>query len=117
LREKVFAAEEAIYHNESDPLVNWDENDLVAALQAAGLDVQMTVEKQTEQRRITADHLTRWFPDDETYQAKASYAQRLLDGGLDDGEVGEVRRVYGRRLQDQTLPWISKNASFLGNRN
>lgn len=113
LRQKVAAAEEAIYHDESDPLVNWDENDLVAALQAAGLDVQMTVETQTEQRRITADHLARWFPDDETYQAKASYAQRLLDGGLSDGEVEEVRRVYGRNRQNQIIIWHTTTAYVL----
>jgi putative ATPase len=108
LRQKVAAAEETIYHDESDPLVNWDEHDLAAALQAAGLDVQMTVETQTEQRRITADYLARWFPDDDAYQAKASYAQRLLEGGLSDGEVEEVRRVYGRRLQDQIVTWQVK---------
>ncbi len=108
LHQKVAAAEEAIYHDESDPLVNWDENDLAAALQAAGLDVQMTVETQTEQRRITADYLARWFPDNETYQAKTSYAQRLLDGGLSDGEVEEVRKVYGRSLQEQVIRWKSK---------
>jgi putative ATPase len=115
LCQKVVAAEEAIYHDESDPLVNWDENDLGAALQAAGLDVQMTVEKQTEQRRITPDHLARWFPDDEAYQAKASYAQRLVVAGLSDEEVGEVRRVYGRGLQDQLVNWVSKIA-FLESR-
>lgn len=113
LRQKVAAAEEAIYHDESDPMVNWDENDLVAALQAAGLDVQVTVETQTEQRRITADHLARWFPDEDAYQAKASYAQRLLEGGLSDEEVEEVRRVYGRRLQDQIVTWQVKSAYIL----
>lgn len=73
----------------------------------------MTVEKQTEQRRMTADHLARWFPDDETYQVKASYAQRLLDGGLSGEELGEVRRVYGRKLQDQIVDWQSVIAYFL----
>ena len=103
-------------HDESDPLVNWDENDSAAALQAADLDVQMTVEKQTEQRCITADHLARWFPEEDVYRAKASYAQRLLDGGLSEGDVEEVRRVYGRKLQGQSANWngtISYIASSL----
>ncbi|MCB9418984.1 MAG: AAA family ATPase [Ardenticatenaceae bacterium] len=113
LRQKAAAAEEAIYHDESDPLVNWNENDLAAALQSAGLDVQMTVETQTEQRRITADHLARWFPNDETYQAKVSYAQRLLEGGLSDGELEQVNNLYGRRLQDQIVTWHNSTAYVL----
>jgi putative ATPase len=113
LRQKVAAAEEAIYHDESDPLVNWDENDLAVALQDEGLGVHMTVEKQTEQRRITADHLARWFPDEDAYQAKASYAQRLLYGGLTVGEVEEVWRVYGRYLQDQIITWHTTTTYIL----
>ena len=73
----------------------------------------MTVETQTEQRRITADHLARWLPDDETYQAKATYAQRLLDAGLTGGELVEVRRVYGRGLHDQIVTWYNTTAYAL----
>ena len=73
----------------------------------------MTVETQTEQRRITADHLARWFPDEDIYQAKASYAQRLRDGGLSDGEVEEVKRVYGRYLQNQVINWHTVTAYIL----
>ena len=63
LREKVVAAEEAIYADAADPLVNWDADDLRAALEGAGLmDVRVTVETQTEERRITGGHLERWFP-------------------------------------------------------
>ena len=113
LHQKVAAVEEAIYHDESDPLVNWDEHDLADALQAAGLNVQMPVETQTEQRRITVDHLARWFPDEDIYQAKASYAQRLLDGGLSDGEVVEVRGVYDRALQNQVINWHTITAYIL----
>ncbi|GAB4272820.1 MAG: AAA family ATPase [Candidatus Promineifilaceae bacterium] len=105
LRTKVAAAEEAIYHDESDPLVNWDENDLAAAFAAVGLDAHITLEKQTEQRRFTADYLARWFPAEEAYQAKPSYAQRLREGGLSDGEVAEVRELYGRKLLNQVVNW------------
>ena len=37
VREKVVAAEEAIYADAADPLVNWYEDDLRATLAAAGL--------------------------------------------------------------------------------
>jgi hypothetical protein len=65
----------------------------------------MTMETQTEQRRITADHLARWFPDDETYQAKTSYAQRLKEAGLTDSELEQITSLYQRKLQDQVVTW------------
>ncbi|MCP4425313.1 MAG: AAA family ATPase [Chloroflexi bacterium] len=114
LRQKVAAAEEAIYHDEADPLVNWDEDDLAAALQTAGLDVQITVEKQAEQRRITADHLTRWFPDgdDDAYQTRPSYAQRLLVAEVTETELDEVAAIYRRQLRGQIVSWHN-NAAFV----
>ena len=55
LREKVVAAEEAIYADAADPLVNWDADDLRAALEAAGLsDVRVHVETQPEERLLSA---------------------------------------------------------------
>src|SRR5262249_24108470 len=57
------AAEDAIYQTPDDPLVNWDLPDLAAALQAAGLRLHtaLAYETQTEERRLTAAHLARWF--------------------------------------------------------
>ncbi len=116
LRQKVAAAEEAIYHDETDPLVNWNERDLAAALQKAGLDVQMTVEKQTAQRRIAADHLARWFPDKNAYQAKASYAQRLRTGDLTNDELTQVTALYRRQLQGRSASWRTTIVYFVGRR-
>ncbi len=113
LRDKVAAAEEAIYHDEADPLVNWDERDLEAALQETGLTGQIIVERQAERRRITPAHLARWFPADDVYQAKPAYARRLRAAGLTDEEVGEAREVYGRQLPNQTVAWRSVAAYIL----
>lgn len=105
LRDKVAAAEEAIYHDENDPLVNWDETDLETAVQEAGLSGQIITERQMEQRRITAGHLARWFPDETVYQTRLAYGHRLREGGLTDKEVSEVQGMYGRQLQNQTVNW------------
>jgi hypothetical protein len=80
LREKVVAAEEAIYTDAADPLVNWDADDLRAALEGAGLaDVRVTVEMQMEERRITLGHLDRWFP-----ALSPSLRERVGEGGAKD---------------------------------
>ncbi len=113
LHDKVAAAEEAIYHDETDPLVNWDETDWETAVPEAGLTGQIITERQTEQRRITPAHLARWFPADDVYQAKPAYGQRLQAGGLTDVEVKEVMGVYGRQLQNQTVTWQSATLYLL----
>jgi putative ATPase len=117
LAEKVEAAEEAIYSDASDPLVNWDERDLEAALQKAGLaQVRIQVEKQIEQRKITAEHLARWFgqaivsgqPDSvDSIQDKErpSYGRRLLDAGLTPAERDQIGALYQRELLHQDVTW------------
>ncbi len=108
LHAKVAAAEEAIYHNANDPLVNWDEADLVNQLQAAGLTVQTQLLRQSEERRITAVHLERWFALEAGADERPSYGQRLREAGLAQAEVEEVARLYGRQLRDETVGWQTK---------
>ena len=67
-------AEEAIYHDPADPLVNWDLPALEAQLRQGGYrDVRLQVTTQTEQRRLTAAHLDRWFGD----EGAGTYGSRL----------------------------------------
>ena len=108
LRDKVIAAEEAIYSDTIDPLVNWDERDLTAALEAAGLsDVRMTVEDQTEERLITAAHLDRWFGASAA-DGRPSYRERLVVGELTEGETAKVEKLFRGQLLDQAVQWSSR---------
>ena len=108
LAEKVGAAEEAIYTDPNDPLVNWDAEDVEAALAAAGFaDVHVEVAQQTTERQITAGHLERWFGVEEIGDGRPSYRSRLQDAGLTDGEVEAVEEVYTRQLQNETKTWKS----------
>ena len=108
LRDKVIAAEEAIYSDTIDPLVNWDERDLTAALETAGLsDVRMTVEDQTEERLITAAHLDRWFGASAA-DGRPSYRERLVVGELTEGETAKVEKLFRGQLLDQAVQWSSR---------
>ena len=108
LRDKVIAAEEAIYSDTIDPLVNWDERDLTAALEAAGLsDVRMTVEDQTEERLITAAPLDRWFGASAA-DGRPSYRERLVVGELTEGETAKVEKLFRGQLLDQAVQWSSR---------
>ncbi|HMT21481.1 MAG TPA: AAA family ATPase, partial [Promineifilum sp.] len=108
LRDKVIAAEEAIYADPTDPMTNWDESDLRAALEAAGLtDIRLTVEEQTEERLITAAHLDRWFGAGE---GRPSYRERLAAGGVTPDETEKIERLFRSRLLDRAVGWRSRSA-------
>ena len=108
LRDKVIAAEEAIYADPGDPMVNWDEGDLTAALEAAGLaDIRLKAEEQTEERLISAASLDRWFGNS-AGDGRPSYRERLLAGGLTENEVGKVEKLFRNQLLDQQVKWTSR---------
>jgi putative ATPase len=110
LAKKVKAAEEAIYHDPADPLVNWDESDLEAALRESDFaQVQVVVERQVEQRRLTADHLERWFGSEAASpgegEGRLTYGQRLAAGGVTVAELAQVKQLYERQLMQQQVEW------------
>jgi putative ATPase len=101
---KVAKAEEAIYTNPADSLVNWDETDLAAALSAAGWELShFLIEKQSEIRRITAEQLTRWFQSNS--DERPSYAQHLKQAGLKAADIEKIATLYERQLLNQTVSW------------
>ena len=96
------AAEEAIYDDPTDPLVNWSAEDLIAPLETAGLSVTTSVESETSDFRITPGMIERWFGLGET--SKPSYAERLAVQ-LDPAEIAQVKTFFVRQLTNQTVAW------------
>jgi hypothetical protein len=64
--------------------------------------VRIMVERQTEQRRITADHLAHWFG---AGGGRLSYGERLAAGGLTGEEVERVATLYRRELEGKVVGW------------
>jgi putative ATPase len=107
LRERLIAAEEAIYADPDDPMVNWDVADMQAAFQAAGLDaVTAQVESPTTQQHVSAEQLARWF-DASANRQRPTYAQRLRQH-LSVGELAQVQALFERQLRDQAVSWTSQ---------
>lgn len=116
IADKVKTAEEAIYQDTADPLVSWDETDLQTSLAQAGFkEIRMIVEKEIEERHITAEQLTRWFGT-ETAEKRPTYAQHLQAAGLTPAEITQVQRLYTRQLQDQTINWQLHQIYLLASR-
>jgi putative ATPase len=107
LRQRLIAAEEAIYTDLDDPMVNWDAADLKAAVRVAGLsNVQVQMETVTTQRLIGVEHLARWFSTDSEHQ-RATYAQHL-GRHLSADELVQVQALFDAQLRDQSVTWTSR---------
>jgi putative ATPase len=103
-------AEEVIYADSDDPMVNWDADDLQAAFEAAGFgSVRVRAEQGTTEVRITSALLARWFAvsrDTLSGDRRPSYAQRLL-AQLTSEEVMQLQALLKRSLGGQVVKWSS----------
>ena len=102
LRQRLIAAEEAIYADAADPLVNWDVDDLVQLFRAAGFAVEAKVEEEHTDLQVTPGVIERWFAPSPA--ARPSYGDRL-GKLLSPTEVAQVRALFARQLSNQTLRW------------
>lgn len=97
-------AEEQIYADPEQPMLNWTVDELLESLRALGLEAQAQVQEQSARRRITAAQVERWF---QHRDQQPCYAQRLLQHGLDAAQVATVQALMRRHLQDEIVPWGS----------
>ncbi len=117
LASQVRVAEENIFDDRNDPLVNWDASDMERYFRAAGFeDLKIEVEKQIDQRQITNAHLKRWFTSGQLTSGRPTYGQRLIDAGLDEKAVDAIAALYERQLRGQIVAWQSQLAYVLARR-
>jgi len=103
LAERWKEAEEAIYADAGDVMVNWDAPDLERAFAEAGLEVQVEVVEESNERVLGPRQLAQWFTP--AAAGRPSYVQRLLaNGRLTEAEI-EVLRQQLSRLIRQPLVW------------
>ena len=99
---RLMQAEEAIYTDPTDTMVNWDVADLVAWAEQAGLTVAQQTEADASQMQISAAVLQRWFAP--ATGARLSYGQRLATT-LQPSEIALVQKLFERQLLNQTVVW------------
>lgn len=114
LLKKIIDAEEAIYANQQDPLVNWDGADLAGWFEECGLSAKWLMETSTRPVQVTESTLDRWFTvNDEvskkssTKAARPSYADHLL-AVLSTDEVAQTESAFRQSLQNESVTWMSK---------
>ena len=106
------AAEEAIYSDATDTLVNWDEATLRAALaELWGENGEALVVDSVLELQVTPALLGRWFG--AATGERPSYAQRLAEK-LSKAEVEAVEQLVRRQLLQQRVQWRSRTALVRG---
>jgi putative ATPase len=112
---RVVQAEEEIYGDDGDPVVNWDAADLQADIEAAGLvDITLREETQEVETLVSTATLERWFEID-AERERPSYAQHLLRH-ISAPELAEVKVLFQSQLANQTVPWHTRLAFVTGKR-
>ncbi|GAB4428398.1 MAG: AAA family ATPase [Anaerolineae bacterium] len=112
---QVVTAEEAIYTNPSDPMVNWSEAELAQFCEAAGLpNVTLTVETATDQRQISGADVERWFKVTSN-DGRLTFAQHLLQAGLSPAQLEQVKKLF-QQLGGQVVSWQSTLVFLVANR-
>ena len=108
LAERLIAAEESIYTDPADGLVNWDADTLQAALSAAfptetqaGRVSSERIDTDTD-LRITDAHIRRWFGP--ALGKRKSYAERLAER-MQPSEVEQIESWIRGQLLNQTVAW------------
>jgi putative ATPase len=113
LQERILAAEEGIYADTGNPLVNWSAADLKHALEAAGFEAAAAQEESEESETlISSAAIEGWFAVDPERE-RPSYAQHLL-ARLTMDEVAEVRALFQRQLVGQAVAWRTRIAFIVG---
>jgi putative ATPase len=113
LMERWRLAEEAIYADANDPLVNWDERTLQAALEEAGMKVSLQLEVEESETLITPAMVQRWFTPN--VGGRPAYAERLA-ALLSSDEIAQIRELFERQLVGQVVPWRSRIAFVVARR-
>lgn len=106
-------AEEAIYADAADPLVNWDEQTLRAALQEAGLKTSLQLEEEESEMLITQAMVERWFTSNPG--GRPAYVDRL-SALLSSADIAQIRELFERQLVGQIVAWRSRIAFLIARR-
>lgn len=113
LRQRVIDAEEQIYADPDDALVNWEVASLRNTLVAVGFE-GVAIEEQTQVAEMLVSHATleRWFST-EGESERPSYAQHLLRS-ITAGELGQIRALFQHKLANQVVDWRTSIAFVFG---
>jgi len=104
LGRRVMEAEEGIYADPDDPMVNWDGSGLRSVLEGVGLhEVTIQEETQAYEMLVSPAVVDRWFST-EAGRDRPSYGQHLLRRITAD-ELALMKALFLRQIAGQAVTW------------
>ena len=110
----VVEAEEAIYRQPGDPMVNWDETSLRRAFEDAGLVTQVSVERERSEVQVTPAMLARWFTPSGAGE-RPSYVDHLRQR-LDAHQCAQVEAAFRQQLANRAVQWETRMGYLVATR-
>jgi len=101
-------AEETLYDDADDPLLNWDASDLVGELGEAGLSVRSAVKEEATPMWIAEARLEQWFSDE-----ASSYKSRLA-ASLDEDTLERLESATRRAVRGRAVSWVQRGVLLTG---
>jgi hypothetical protein len=116
LAERIITAEESIYTQPDDPMVNWDVADLQAILAGVGFtQTEVAAETVVVQLRVGSGQIDRWFGEAAAGE-RLTYGQRLLLAGIEPVELEKLKEIFSSRLENEVVGWHATTAYGVGQR-
>ncbi len=95
------SAEDSIYSQPDNPLVNWNEENIVQAAKESGLKYVHSIETITEKRLISAEDMNKWF------EPGGSYGSALKDL-LSVDDISRLVQIISAAASGKTVAWQMK---------
>ncbi|MEM7537898.1 MAG: AAA family ATPase [Chloroflexota bacterium] len=108
------AAEESIYQQPDDSLVNWQPDDLIQLFELAGFSVGSDVRTKTNDMQLTEGVIERWFIQTPNHgrssyvdHLQAYWRQQNLDEDTIRQTIQHLAQLFRRQLLNRTVSWSS----------
>ncbi|MEL6319779.1 MAG: AAA family ATPase [Cyanobacteria bacterium J06626_14] len=101
LYQRVQQAEESIYSDNSDPMVNWDADEMHHILISCGWTVAIETQSIVTEIRVTQRSLERWF----SKGTQRSSYQDHLRKWLSDSDIERIQQALAQHVVNTVVSW------------
>jgi putative ATPase len=109
LSDRWMQAEEAIYSNPDNAMINWDAEDLRGIFERTGFTVEVEVESNVNQISISRAMLDRWFSQNNSKPTYMGYLSKFLS----DAEIEIVKQAIVEKLLNKIVDWQSRSVTII----
>ncbi|MGD1863556.1 MAG: AAA family ATPase [Phormidesmis sp.] len=99
LQKQFVAAEDDIFSQPNDVMVNWDASDLQRGFEQAGLSCEIELSTFQTEVLVSAAMLKRWLGDG------SKYCDRLTEQGLSSIDIARIRAYFTQQLHNKAVAW------------